>query len=129
MDKALIEDSKDDIDHNERCEDENRHGRERTLKGLGVALETCADGGRQVQLGLGTLDCTRGLTVRCALSQAPRRHAWRTRRSTTALRELSRRTRDSPSGFRSGELNWADAGMTFRHDQDTVWFWVPIATS
>ena len=69
MDVALVENAENEIDHDERREDQERHRRERILEGLGISLEARDDRAWQFQIGFDALDGVRRLAERRALRE------------------------------------------------------------
>ena len=69
VDVALVEDAEDQVDHEQGRQDQHRHGAQRGLEGLGVALEGADQRRRHPHLALGLLDGLGGGAERSALRQ------------------------------------------------------------
>ena len=54
MDVAFIENTKNEIDHDKRRDDQHRHGRQGILERLRIALERRRDGRGQLYFGFGS---------------------------------------------------------------------------
>src|SRR5262249_36121345 len=66
---AFVENSENEIHDDQRGADQKRHGRERLLEGLRIALERRVDRRRNVEFGLGFLDRLGGLAQRRSLRE------------------------------------------------------------
>jgi len=64
MDEALIQHAQDDIDGDDRDSQQNPHIAQRTLEGLGLALELAQYGGRNADLVTGLVDGGDGVASR-----------------------------------------------------------------
>src|SRR4051794_33987377 len=69
MDIAFIENAEDEIDHDERGENQQRHGAERLLESLRGALEAGAQRGRYAKVTHGVLHGVGGLAERGTLRE------------------------------------------------------------
>ena len=65
VDVALVEDAEDQVDDEQGRQDQHRHGAQRGLERLGVALEGADQRRRHLHLALGALDRLGGGAERC----------------------------------------------------------------